>query len=104
MRGSSQHTGMTATWLLPPPATPPVGEAGQYFRETFPYSLPPLTRFEREAVPLDPAPAIWITDTTFRDGQQSRAPYTPEQFFFFQAEDGIRDLYVTGVQTCAIPI
>src|SRR5215471_17068159 len=25
-------------------------------------------------------------------------------FFFFQAEDGIRDLYVTGVQTCAIPI
>src|SRR6266496_5325507 len=25
-------------------------------------------------------------------------------FFFFQAEDGIRDLYVTGVQTCALPI
>src|SRR5690349_8782635 len=24
--------------------------------------------------------------------------------FFFQAEDGIRDLYVTGVQTCALPI
>src|SRR6266508_4998197 len=25
-------------------------------------------------------------------------------FFFFQAEDGIRDVHVTGVQTCALPI
>src|SRR6266496_4542335 len=33
--------------------------------------------------------------------------YFPRQLyccFFFQAEDGIRDLYVTGVQTCALPI
>src|SRR2546430_4478453 len=31
--------------------------------------------------------------------------YTINQlFFFFQAEDGIRDLTVTGVQTCALPI
>src|SRR5256886_4584395 len=29
---------------------------------------------------------------------------TSECFFFFQAEDGIRDLTVTGVQTCALPI
>src|SRR2546421_7636829 len=28
---------------------------------------------------------------------------TPD-YFFFQAEDGIRDLIVTGVQTCALPI
>src|SRR5688572_26411011 len=28
----------------------------------------------------------------------------PVYFFFFQAEDGIRDLTVTGVQTCALPI
>src|SRR5690606_41009206 len=28
----------------------------------------------------------------------------PETFFFFQAEDGIRDFHVTGVQTCALPI
>src|SRR6267378_4978559 len=42
-----------------------------------------------------------------------RSPATPRNcapatrlaiFFFFQAEDGIRDLYVTGVQTCALPI
>src|SRR5256885_4036337 len=29
---------------------------------------------------------------------------TEEFFFFFQAEDGIRDYKVTGVQTCALPI
>src|SRR5438874_5473633 len=29
---------------------------------------------------------------------------TTVDLFFFQAEDGIRDLYVTGVQTCALPI
>src|SRR3989441_3853756 len=28
----------------------------------------------------------------------------PVSFFFFQAEDGIRDKLVTGVQTCALPI
>src|SRR5690606_39974459 len=28
----------------------------------------------------------------------------PIFFFFFQAEDGIRDFHVTGVQTCALPI
>src|SRR2546422_6977408 len=28
----------------------------------------------------------------------------PVTFFFFQAEDGIRDVAVTGVQTCALPI
>src|SRR2546422_1681943 len=27
-----------------------------------------------------------------------------DSFFFFQAEDGIRDVAVTGVQTCALPI
>src|SRR2546430_4319303 len=30
--------------------------------------------------------------------------YGDVDFFFFQAEDGIRDLTVTGVQTCALPI
>src|SRR5439155_13632629 len=41
--------------------------------------------------------------------QSSRPPFTPLSlilsfFFFFQAEDGIRDGHVTGVQTCALPI
>jgi citrate (Re)-synthase len=70
---------MTKSWMLPPVEEPADAAAPAYFRDTFPYRLPPLTRFEADAVPLDPAPAIWITDTTFRDGQQSRAPYTPEQ-------------------------
>src|SRR5256885_63071 len=32
------------------------------------------------------------------------ADYSVSFFFFFQAEDGIRDYKVTGVQTCALPI
>src|SRR2546429_3404564 len=31
-------------------------------------------------------------------------PHTMAPSFFFQAEDGIRDVAVTGVQTCALPI
>ena len=54
-------------------------EGPDYFRDAFPYVLPPLVQFEREPVPLEPADEIWVTDTTFRDGQQSRAPYTVEQ-------------------------
>ncbi len=50
-----------------------------YFTDVFPYKLPPLVEFEAEPVPLDPAPSIWITDTTFRDGQQSRNPYSVQQ-------------------------
>src|SRR2546422_3644215 len=30
--------------------------------------------------------------------------YAVRNFFFFQAKDGIRDVAVTGVQTCALPI
>src|SRR2546425_5067427 len=37
----------------------------------------------------------------FRRGD---VPYYTRVFFFFQAEDGIRDKLVTGVQTCALPI
>src|SRR5690606_40091737 len=34
----------------------------------------------------------------------SYVPYHLILYFFFQAEDGIRDFHVTGVQTCALPI
>src|SRR5437763_2226898 len=76
---TGQCWGMMESWLLPPDE--PAGDAvpPRYFRETFAFALPPLARFQPDAVPLDPAPAIWITDTTFRDGQQSRAPYSPRQ-------------------------
>jgi isopropylmalate/homocitrate/citramalate synthase len=48
-------------------------------RDTFPYSEVPAARFDRSEPPLAPAAAMWITDTTFRDGQQAREPYTVEQ-------------------------
>src|SRR2546425_5385201 len=34
----------------------------------------------------------------------TQCTYQQHVFFFFQAEDGIRDKLVTGVQTCALPI
>src|SRR2546430_5851168 len=37
-------------------------------------------------------------------GKSGQDLYLPVPLFFFQAEDGIRDLTVTGVQTCALPI
>jgi len=49
------------------------------FRDQFPYSEVPRIFFDGCDVPLNPAKDIWITDTTFRDGQQARPPYTPEQ-------------------------
>jgi len=39
----------------------------------------PRAEFVRDETPLSPAPELWITDTTFRDGQQAREPYTVAQ-------------------------
>ena len=49
------------------------------YRHMFPYREIPKCTFNQRVNPIDPANEIWITDTTFRDGQQSRAPYTPDQ-------------------------
>jgi citrate (Re)-synthase len=49
------------------------------YREIFNYDEVPKCAFNHRRVPMYPADEIWITDTTFRDGQQSRAPYTVEQ-------------------------
>lgn len=56
----------------------------ELFREQFPYSEVPKIIFDHKTVPMDFPEEIWITDTTFRDGQQARPPYSVEQ---------IRDLY-----------
>jgi len=48
-------------------------------RSEFPYSRIPPIRFDSDAVPQALPKDIWITDTTFRDGQQARAPYSVEQ-------------------------
>ena len=40
---------------------------------------PPRIDFDHMILPIDPAEEIFITDTTFRDGQQARPPYTVRQ-------------------------
>lgn len=49
------------------------------YREIYTYDEIPKCAFNHRRVPMFPADEIWITDTTFRDGQQSRAPYTVDQ-------------------------
>lgn len=47
-------------------------------REMFPYLEVPRVLFDGRSVPMEPAREFFITDTTFRDGQQARAPYKVE--------------------------
>ena len=54
-------------------------EEPNVFRNLFPYEEIPKIAFNDRIVPHNMPEDIWITDTTFRDGQQSRAPYTTEQ-------------------------
>jgi isopropylmalate/homocitrate/citramalate synthase len=68
-------------------------EKPNLYRENFPYSDFPTVTFEDKIIPVDLPDDIWITDTTFRDGQQSRPPYTPEQIlrifdFFHEIDNG----------------
>ena len=49
------------------------------YRMMFDYEEVPKIMFNRRLVPMGMPEEIWITDTTFRDGQQSREPYTTEQ-------------------------
>ena len=51
----------------------------ELYRDIFPYTEIPRTVFNHRRVPMKVPEHIWITDTTFRDGQQSRAPYTVKQ-------------------------
>lgn len=71
-------------------------ERPNLYRETFPYTEFPKVFFEEETVPMEIPEKIWITDTTFRDGQQSRPPYMPQQILrlydFFHEINGGTDL------------
>jgi citrate (Re)-synthase len=49
------------------------------YREVFPYTTAPLIPFNHRIVPMNPPAEIWISDTTFRDGQQSRPPFSVKQ-------------------------
>ena len=49
------------------------------YRDIYSYDTVPKIAFNHRRVPLGMPEEIWITDTTFRDGQQSIEPYTVEQ-------------------------
>jgi isopropylmalate/homocitrate/citramalate synthase len=48
-------------------------------REVFPYEQISRIDFDHKLISIDPADEFLITDTTFRDGQQARPPYTVQQ-------------------------
>jgi isopropylmalate/homocitrate/citramalate synthase len=48
-------------------------------RDIFPYDQVCRIDFDHKLIPIDPSDEFWITDTTFRDGQQARPPYTLDQ-------------------------
>src|SRR4030067_2105472 len=48
-------------------------------KDVFPYEEVCKIDFDHKIIPIDPAEDIFITDTTFRDGQQARPPYTVQQ-------------------------
>ncbi|MCD6518609.1 MAG: 2-isopropylmalate synthase, partial [Anaerolineae bacterium] len=54
-------------------------EEPQLYRLLYTYDEVPKIPFNHRHVPMRPPDEIWITDTTFRDGQQARPPYTVEQ-------------------------
>ncbi len=54
-------------------------EDGNYFRNMYPYNEIPKLVFNQRIVPMNLPEKIYITDTTFRDGQQSRSPYTVDE-------------------------
>ena len=49
------------------------------YREIFDYESIPKIAFNNRLVPINMPSEIWMTDTTFRDGQQSVSPFTPRQ-------------------------
>jgi isopropylmalate/homocitrate/citramalate synthase len=49
------------------------------FRNIYPYKQIPKIVFNHRKVPMNIPEKLYITDTTFRDGQQSRSPYTAGQ-------------------------
>jgi len=54
-------------------------ESPNLYRELFEYQSVPKVSFNHRFVPVNMPEEIWITDTTFRDGQQSTSPFTVKQ-------------------------
>ena len=63
----------------------------ELLRNIFPYNEVPKLEFENTVILNDIPDNIWITDTTFRDGQQAMAPFKEEhivQLFKYMSELG----------------
>lgn len=54
-------------------------ETPNLYRHLFDYESIPKVSFNHRTVPVNMPENIWITDTTFRDGQQSTSPFTVKQ-------------------------
>ena len=54
-------------------------EEPNLYRDIFDYQSIPKIAFNQRLVPPNMPSEIWMTDTTFRDGQQSVSPFTPKQ-------------------------
>jgi isopropylmalate/homocitrate/citramalate synthase len=54
-------------------------EQPNLYRYLYDYGSIPKVSFNQRSVPMNMPKEIWITDTTFRDGQQSTSPFTVEQ-------------------------
>ena len=54
-------------------------EEPNLYRHLFDYESIPKVSFNHRSVPISMPDEIWITDTTFRDGQQSTSPFTVDQ-------------------------
>jgi len=53
-------------------------EAPRLFEEVFPWTSSPVIEWDGISIPPEVPNELWITDTTFRDGQQAREPFAPE--------------------------
>jgi isopropylmalate/homocitrate/citramalate synthase len=51
----------------------------EFYKDIFPYDELPKVTFNNIQLPMDMPEDIWITDTTFRDGQQSISPFSVDQ-------------------------
>jgi len=54
-------------------------EKPEYFEDIFPCGDVPKIAFNHRHVPMQPAKKIWVSDTTFRDGQQAMPPFSVRQ-------------------------
>jgi hypothetical protein len=54
-------------------------EEPNLYRHLYDYASVPKVPFNHRLVPMGMPEEIWITDTTFRDGQQSTSPFTVKQ-------------------------